>query len=378
MRFGFLSTFPPTQCGLATFTMALAGQLGRLPGCSWVVVRSLEEPAEVFPAGVVAQLVADDRLSQRRAAEALNSCDVVIVQHEYGIYGGTDGDDLLTVLRELRVPMIAVLHTVLARPSAGQRRVLEAVCAKAAATVTMSRAARDQLLEHYAVDAARSVVIPHGAVAASGRTSAPVPGRILTWGLLGPGKGIEWGVRALARLADLDPAPHYLVAGQTHPKILERDGEKYRDSLAKLAEGLGVRELLAFDPDYRPTEQMPSLIGSAEIVLLPYDSDEQVTSGVLIEAVAAGRPVVATRFPHAVEMLADGAGITVPHRDPDAIAGALRSLLTDPPRAAGMAAASRAEAARLAWPTVAKQYLQLARGIATGTDRPRDDQFVAR
>jgi len=369
MRFGFLSTYPPTQCGLATFTRALAGAIEKQPGCSFEVVRSLERPEEVQPKRVIAQLVAGDRLSQRRAAEALNRTDVAIVQHEYGIYGGPDGAEVLAVLRQLRVPAIVVLHTVLTRPSDGQRQVLEAVCAEARAVVTMSRAARNRLISRYTINPGRVIVIPHGAVPARGRPTAPVPGRILTWGLLGPGKGIEWGVRALAELMDVEPRPHYLVSGQIHPKVAERQGERYRDSLRTLADSLGVSGRLEFDPAYRPTEQMPELIASAEVVLLPYDSDEQVTSGVLIEAVAAGRPVVATRFPHAVELLAGGSGTVVPHRDPEAMAAALRSILTDRELAAGMASAARSEAARLDWVAVGRQYVALGRRLTGGTTR---------
>ena len=159
---------------------------------------------------------------------------------------------------------------------------------------------------------------------------APVPGRVLTWGLLGPGKGLEWGIAAMAQLTDLVPTPHYLIAGEIHPKVLARDGDVYRQQLRRQAEDLGVGHMVSFDSSYRPTEELTRLIATAQVVLLPYDSTEQVTSGVLIEAVAVGRPVVATRFPHAVELLTDGVGITVPHKDPTAMAAALRQVLTDP------------------------------------------------
>ncbi|HET7724489.1 MAG TPA: glycosyltransferase [Propionibacteriaceae bacterium] len=364
MKFGLLSTYPPTQCGLATFTYALGDALDSLAGCSVFVVRSVEAPTAMSGEKVVRHLVAGDRLSQRRAADALNEADVAIVQHEYGIYGGPDGDELLTVLKQVDTPVIVVLHTVLARPTPRQREVLESVCSSADAVVVMSHAARTRLAHAYRVDASKVSVIPHGVSPTIARHSGlPRRHRILTWGLLGPGKGIEWGVEALARLKDLDPDPEYLVAGETHPKVVESQGESYREGLAELASDLGVRHLLRFDAAYRPTAALPSLIGSASVVLLPYDNDEQVTSGVLIEAVAAGRPVVATRFPHAVELLEGGAGITVPHRDPEAMADAIRRILTEPRRAAAMSGVGRVQAEQLVWPAVAKAYVSLGQRL---------------
>ncbi|MGV8848656.1 MAG: glycosyltransferase [Propionibacteriaceae bacterium] len=378
MKIALLSTYPPTQCGLATFTQALGSALSQLPGTSVSVVRAVDRPPHDSPPVVVENLVAGDALSQRRAADALSSADVAVVQHEYGIYGGADGREVLTVLRQVKVPLIVVLHTVLRSPSVGQRQVLEHLCRRADAVVVMSRAARERLTATYALNARKVHVIPHGVAVEVTRAGVrPVPGRILTWGLIGPGKGIEWGIRALASLQDIAPQPEYLVAGQTHPKVLESHGEAYRDSLRQLAEDLHVDHLLRFDASYRPTSALPDLIASASAVLLPYESDEQVTSGVLIEAVAAGRPVVATSFPHATELLAAGAGATVPHRDPAAMADALRAILTRPDVAASMAAAARSASARLSWPVVAQSYRSLAERLSVAFPSPGDERLAS-
>jgi glycosyltransferase involved in cell wall biosynthesis len=378
MKIALLSTYPPTQCGLATFTLALGSALSQLPGTSVSVVRAVDRPPHDSPPVVVENLVAGDALSQRRAADALSSADVAVVQHEYGIYGGADGREVLTVLRQVRVPLIVVLHTVLRTPSVGQRQVLEHLCRRADAVVVMSRAARERLTATYALNARKVHVIPHGvAVEVTRADVRPVPGRILTWGLIGPGKGIEWGIRALASLQDIAPQPQYLVAGQTHPKVLESHGEAYRDSLRRLADDLHVDHLLTFDASYRPTSALPDLIASASAVLLPYESDEQVTSGVLIEAVAAGRPVVATSFPHATELLAAGAGVTVPQRDPAAMADALRAILTRPDVAASMAAAARSASAGLTWPVVARGYRSLAERLSVAFPSPGDERLAS-
>jgi len=183
---------------------------------------------------------------------------------------------------------------------------------------------------------------------------------VLTWGLLGPGKGLEWGIAAMAQLTDVVPTPHYLIAGEIHPKVLARDGDVYRQQLRRQAEELGVGHMVSFDSTYRPTEELTRLIATAQVVLLPYDSTEQVTSGVLIEAVAVGRPVVATRFPHAVELLTDGLGFTVPHKDPTAMAAALRRVLTDPETERRAGEAAKRVGATLLWPAVARRYLELA------------------
>jgi glycosyltransferase involved in cell wall biosynthesis len=182
----------------------------------------------------------------------------------------------------------------------------------------------------------------------------------LTWGLLGPGKGIERVIEAMGSLHDLRGRPRYLIAGRTHPKVLAADGEAYRDARTEQARRTGVSESVFFDADYRDVSSLTALVRSAAVVVLPYDSTDQVTSGVLVDAIASGRPVVATAFPHAVELLGSGAGIVVGHDDPYALASALRRLLTEPRLAGSMAAEARRLAPKMAWPVVANAYLGLA------------------
>ena len=366
-RFGFVSTFPPTQCGLATFTAALRSALLHSTTDEGWVVRLVDAPGPQSGAEVVAQIIAGDSVSIRRAAAQLSLCDVAIVQHEYGVYGGADGSEILHLLDQVRVPCVVVLHTVLADPTPHQRRVLESVMAKAGAVVTMTMTARERLAAGYAADMTKVSVIAHGAPALETTMAEPAfrTGQftVLTWGLLGPGKGIEWGIEAMAMLRDLQPMPRYLVAGQTHPKVLLREGDAYRDRLREQVRQGELGPWVTFEGHYRNTSALASLIRSADVVLLPYDSAEQVTSGVLIEAVAAGKPVIATQFPHAVELLAGGAGVLVPHRDPAAIATALRSLATRRDVMTRMAAAATATAPQLMWPAVADQYRDLTREL---------------
>jgi glycosyltransferase involved in cell wall biosynthesis len=363
--YGFLSTYPPTQCGLATFTASLATHVASRAEVG--IVRIVDHFHEDPHPEVVHQLVTGATGSEALAAAALDRFDVAVVQHEFGIFGGADGESVVEILRRLHVPAIVVLHTVLAEPTRHQRLVLEDVVHEAAAVVVMTRTAQRRLFANYLVDPERVVVIPHGAptdwadVAPTGRADqAPT---ILTWGLLGPGKGIEWAIEAVAELRDLEPAPRYLVAGETHPKVLERQGDSYRNHLKAQADELGIGHMVEFDDRYLDQASLHQLVTSADVVLLPYDSKDQVTSGVLIEAVTCRRPVVATAFPHAVELLCAGAGTVVPQQDPSAIANALRRILTEPDVSAAMVRAAEDLAPDLTWQAVADRYERLGREL---------------
>ncbi len=364
---GLLGTYPPTQCGLASFAASLrTGFAARSPGTEVGVVRMVDATDSAAGDVVRYELSSDGSGNASAAAAHLNQFDVVVVQHEYGIFGGRDGDQVLDVLHRLRVPVIAVLHTVLSAPTRHEKYVLERLVAASRAVVTLSVTGRLRLGVGYAVDLRKVVVIPHGAwpdglpVPSGEPSPRPV---VLTWGLLGPGKGLEWAVAALAGLRVLDPHPLYVVAGQTHPRVLARDGERYRDSLREQAAAAGVADMLRFRPGYLDGAALGALVASADVVLLPYDSHEQVTSGVLIEAVASQTPVVSTAFPHARELLGDGAGVLVPHADPAAIAAALRRVLSEPADAAAMVAGAARIAPTLQWPTIVGQYLQLAAAV---------------
>ncbi len=362
--FGILSTFPPTSCGIATFSAALATGL-IANGGSVDVVRTGSRPELEDPL-VLASLEDGSPGRLIEALNALNSTDVAIVQHEYGIYSGDDGAAVLDVMAGVVVPTVVVAHTVISQPTANQRRILEQVCDAADVIVLMTETAHVRLLGGFDVDPTKAVVIPHGAATPQSDLAIDVvegaahSSRLLTWGLLGPGKGIEWAIDAVADLADLRPRPHYVIAGATHPKVREHSGESYRQMLSDRASNSAASTHVSFDDTYRDLASLTELIRSADLVVLPYDSKDQVTSGVLVDAVAAGRPVVSTAFPHAVELLASGAGIVVPQRDPAALAAAIRAVLTDAGLARSMAAEARRLAPELSWTAVAGRYNELA------------------
>jgi glycosyltransferase involved in cell wall biosynthesis len=359
---GILSTHPPTLCGLATFSAALSECLAA-KGATVSVVRIADGDASAAPS-IVGELVNGSPPSVKATADMLNENDVAIIQHEYGIYGGPDGDEVVQIMSALRVPSIVVAHTVLKDPTPHQRSVLEAVMALAGHVVVMSEAARQRLFAGFAVDRQKVSTIPHGA-ALPGRNGVrhEGPPTILTWGLIGPGKGIERVIDAMASLATLPNPPRYLIAGRTHPKVLAAQGESYREGLLAQAERLGVADAVTFDAEYRSTEAITALVQTAAVVVLPYDSRDQVTSGVLVDSIASGRPIVATAFPHAVELLGSGAGTVVEHDDSDALVAALRWLLTNPHVADSMATEARGLAPTMAWSVVAAAYVALAQRL---------------
>ncbi len=361
--FGILSTYPPTPCGLATFSAALARGL-EANGATVGVVRLADGTTSSDPR-VLSEMDSGVPASLAGASVTLNSCDVAIVQHDYGLYGGADGEEVIDILHRLTIPSIVVAHTVLLEPTDHQRKVLEAIAHEAGAVVVMAMTARRRLCSRFDVDSSKVAMIPHGAVTPRPQRRAHPTGRplLLTWGLLGPGKGIESVIDAMVDLKDLYPPPRYVVAGSTHPKVLSSEGEAYRDMLVQRARSKGVASSVTFDPAYRDVSSLTALIQDASVVVLPYDSRDQVTSGVLVDAIAAGRPVVATAFPHAVELLSSGAGMVVPHGDATALGAALHLFLTEPGRAEGMAREAARIAPGFSWPAIGSQYADLAESL---------------
>jgi polysaccharide biosynthesis protein PslF len=360
--FGILSTHPPTACGLATFSAALSDGLTK-NGSDVSVVRVADQ-SQSSSARVIGELVNGSTASVAATSELLNQSDVAVIQHQDGIYGGVDGDEVVDIIGALRVPSIVVAHTVLKDPTPHQRSVLQEIAERAHQIVAMSEAASERLCRVFGIDRRKVTTIPHGASIpknpAAKRPSRPT---LLTWGLMGPGKGVERVIDAMGSLDDLPGRPRYVVAGRTHPKVFAAEGEAYREARMEQARRCGVADSVSFDPGYRDVSMLTALVQSSAVVVLPYDSTDQVTSGVLVDAIACGRPIVATAFPHAIELLSTGAGIIVDHDDPDALASALRRILTQPRLAGSMAAEARRLAPDMAWPVVAKAYLGLAQRL---------------
>ncbi len=361
-----LSTYPPTECGIATFSRSLAAAISD-QGTTVNIVRLMNGDNSQSPQEVIHQH--RDSRDTLLTRATLNSHQAVIVQHEFGIYGGLDGAEILEILDAVSVPIIVVVHTVLTRPTPHQRYIFSQLINKADALITMTNTGKVKLLAHYDVDPRIVHVIPHGAHQINNQSwmGTKARPRILTWGLLGPGKGIEWAIDAMKSLRDeygITPMPEYLIAGETHPQVKRHTGESYRTSLLDRIHLHDLTEDVSLVNQYLDQAALARLIASADIVVLPYDSREQVTSGVLVEALTAGKPIISTNFPHAREVLSDGTGILVNQNDSRAIADGLKSLLRDPDGLARMQKRAEKKGNGYVWSNIGQQYVTLAGTLA--------------
>ena len=359
-----VGTAPPTRCGLATYTSNVREAL-RASGTDAGVLRLLNhlEPSRPTPDGVVATWRDGEPDGAIRAAEVANEFDRVLIQHEFGIYPGDEGIGIVKFLGHLDRPPFAVLHTVLAEPNPLQREVLAALVDTASALVVHGPTARHRLLDTVAIDPERVVVIPHGATtrkrhSADFDDSSPL---MLTWGLIGPGKGIEHGINAIGQLREMGVDVGYLVAGSTHPNVRNQHGDQYRQSLQDLAVSRGVEDLVRFDNRYCSWREQQDWIDQASFVLLPYDNHDQVTSGVLVEAMAAGKPVIATAFAHARELESTGALFVVDHGSSAQIAASIHELVSDPELCHRMETSARIEGMRCDWGVIGHRFAELLR-----------------
>ncbi len=358
MHVAIVGTYPPLQCGIATFTADVESALrGNDTRVTVVPVR-----AGTASAGLT--IDPDDPVSYTEAAHHLNrlGCDVVLIQHEFGIFGGTEGAHVLRLVEALNSPFVVTMHTVLPEFSEDQSAVVQALCRGAGAVTVFTDTARRLLIEQELVPARLLRVIAHGApvelyasvdhVAARRRIGLPPTGPVMsTFGLLSAGKGIELALRALAHLGDDQPDLHYIVAGRTHPEVLKREGERYRDGLISLTADLGLCDRVTLLDRFLGVDELAGLLGVSDIVSTPYRGPNQSVSGVLTFALAAGCPIVSTPYRYALDVLADGAGVIVDFDDHVGFARAIHDLLDGPASALARAAARQASA-QMPWPTV--------------------------
>jgi glycosyltransferase involved in cell wall biosynthesis len=364
-----VSTYPPRECGIATFTRDLSRALRDAGVRTWVVAMDEEGAGYAYGAEVRLQVHEDSVEEYRAAAEALNRSDaqVVNLQHEFGIFGGEWGEYVLELVEPLDRPLVVTLHTVLPDPPPRARRVIRALCRRAAAVVVMSPSAVDLLETRYGVPRGRVHVVWHGVP-----TIEPVPreeakrrlgleGRwvVSTFGLVSPGKGIEDVLEALPAVVARHPQTVYLVLGETHPNVRRREGERYRNMLLEKVRSLRLGRHVRFENRYLRDEEIVGYLQATDVYVTPYHNPDQIVSGTLSWALAAGCAVVSTPYRYAVDVLSDGRGILVPFRDPQALAQALDELLADPQRRARLGERAYAASLPMRWPRVASRYAAL-------------------
>jgi len=366
----FLGGYLPRLCGIATFTHDLCEAVAAAASGSDCFAGAVNDRAEGYhyPPRVRFELEQKDLDSYRRAADFLNfsNAGVLCVQHEFGIYGGPAGSHLLALLREVRMPVVTTLHTVLREPNGEQRKVMEELVRRSDRLVVMAKKGAEILEQTYGVPDSKVDIIAHGIPdmpfidSSFYKAQFGVEGRVvlLTFGLLGPGKGLEYVIEALPEIVKHHPNVVYLVLGATHPHLVAREGESYRLGLERLAEDRGVKEHVIFYNRFVSLDDLKEFIGATDIYLTPYLNEAQITSGTLAYVFGAGKAVVSTPYWHAQELLADGRGILVPFRDPHAIAEGVCAYLDDPDRLRETREKAYQMGREMIWPVAAGHYLE--------------------
>ncbi len=369
-RIAFIGNYLPRQCGIATFTTDLCEAIAA--ECSTTTCIALPvndtEAGYDYPPRVRFELTEKDINSYRRAADFLNinNVDLVSLQHEYGIFGGRAGSHILALLRELRMPIVTTLHTILQNPDPDQRRVLKEVAALSDRLVVMSELGAQFLKEIYKVQVEKIDVIPHGIPdvpfvdPSFHKDVFGVEGKLvlLSFGLLSPNKGIENVIAALPAITERYPNLVYIILGVTHPHVVQQNGETYRLSLQWLAQEKGVESNVIFYNQFVRIEELVEFIGAADIYITPYLNAAQIVSGTLAYTLGAGKAVISTPYWYVEEMLAEGRGVLVPFRDPAALAENVIDLLDNEAKRHAMRKRAYLYGRAMIWPQVARRYME--------------------
>lgn len=367
----FLGSFPPRECGIATFTKDVVDSYDDEFGTRSAVV-AIDEPggeARRYPDQVVARLTQHERASYAAAAEFVNAypCDALSIQHEYGLFGGEEGEWIVELIAAVRKPVVTSLHTVLPEPTPAHLRVARALCAASSAVVVLSETGRDILIDRYGVDPGKIRVIHHGVPDVPFLETAPAKRAlgfadritISTFGLISRGKGLEYAIEAMKEIVGEHPEALYLILGQTHPVVRRQEGESYRRLLEAEIARNGLADNVKLVDKYLDFDELLAYLTATDVYLTPYLNPTQIVSGTLAYAVGLGKAIVSTPYLYAEELLAQGRGFLTPFRDADAIASTLTALLDDP----NLREATRRRAyrfgRRMTWPHVAEAYGRL-------------------
>ena len=382
MRVAIVSTYRPRPCGIAVFSSDLRAALLESDSSLAVEIVSIVRDDHLsHPPEVIATIHQEVVTDYATAASELNrrDVDVVLVEHEYGIFGGDSGRYVLELANELAVPLVVTLHTVLENPPPDRAEVLRALCDRAALIMVFTETARRMVVEQGLADVDRVRVIPHGAPdeltqaawsdqagddISSSSLQLGLPalnGRTVlsTFGLISDSKGLELAIRALPKITASHPEVLYLIAGQTHPEVINKEGEGYRLSLHRLVHDLDLCDHVSFIDRFLTIDELALLLARTDLYLTPYRSKDQIVSGALTFAVAAGCPVVSTPYFYAEDLLSSGAGVLVPFGDPASLAAAVLDLLDFPAKLHAARAEARRIGADLPWASVGKATLEL-------------------
>lgn len=384
LRVAFVGNALPRRCGIATFTTDLELAVGALDEVAETTIVAMCEPgaSHAFPPIVGKMIRQEDAGDYRAGADFINSggFDLVCLQHEYGIFGGEAGALLLDLIADLDVPLVTTLHTVLDRPNAAQRRIMNVILAASARVIVMARKAREILVETYGADPDRIDIIGHGipdvplASSREAKERLGFAGRrvILTFGLISPNKGIETIVEAMPEIVKRSSDVVYVVMGATHPILRAEEGERYRDSLLDRVRELGLDDHVVFINRFVDRPELLEHIAMCDVYATPYLVESQMTSGTLAYSHGVGRPVVSTPYWHAAELLADGSGVLVPFDNPAGFGPAIAGLLGDETQRLAMGRKAYAASRPMIWANTALRY------VASFRTACREERLAAR
>lgn len=377
----FLSTYPPRACGIATFTQDLVNALREESGSTPSVV-AVSDGAYSYPPEVKFTLDQLDPNSYLETAQSINvsGADLLMIEHEFGIYGGRAGEYLLKLTKLLKIPYLLTLHTVLPNPKTMQHNILANLAAGCRKIITMSSSSVQILREVYGADPDKIAVIPHGVPEMEVedreglKEQIGVGGRFVvsTFGLLSPGKGLEYGIGAIARVAQKHPEILYLILGQTHPVIQEKYGEQYRKKLEEKVAELGIQDNVRFVNRYLTKEEIILYLTVSDAYMTPYLGKDQAVSGTLAYAAGYGRVIISTPYPYAREMLADGRGLLAKFRSTVSLEKCILQVLRNPKQKAEMERKTLEVGRTMMWSKVAEDYLAVFRE-ALANERSEND-----
>lgn len=366
---GFLSTFPPTECGIATFTEDLVNAIDRLPLAprTEIIAINVDGKEKAYEPRVRLQVDQERPEDYYRLADYVNdsAISVLSVQHEFGIFGGEMGEYLIPLLGAVRKPVVTTLHTLLSRPPDQMRAITQEIVRRSEALVVMNSGAGHLLVEQYQADPAKIRLIHHGTPDFSGRSPTRIKRRlgltgrtiIASFGLISRSKGLEYAVEAMAMIARRHPEALYLILGQTHPVVRKREGEVYREALEAAIDNYGLHDHVRFVNHYLTKEQLIDYLVATDIYLTPYLARNQLCSGALAYAAGAGKAIVSTPYWYALDILCGGRGMIVDFRDPRGIADACNLLLDCPALRQTLAARTQRLGRRMPWRHVAGEYV---------------------
>jgi len=370
----FVSSYIPRKCGLATFTKDLTNALNDLNSESLAEIIAINDGEKdlEYPWEVKYKIHQYKYDSYYQAAEYVNqsSADVVCLQHEFGLFGGEAGEYIFAFLRNINKPIVTIFHTILAEPSDIQRSTLQRLGEISDGIVAMIPDAKERLERDYNIDRDKVVIIHHGvsdqkkidhAKTISDHELRPT---LLLSGLISENKGIEYVIKALPKIVKKIPNVLFIIAGQTHPEILKKEGEKYRKNLKALAKSLGVERNIKFINKYLELQELLKLYEKCDVYLTPHTDSQQITSGTLAYALGMGKACISTGYPYAKEMLANGRGIIVDFKNSKQIGDAVLQILQNPVLKAKLEDEAYILGRKMRWPRVAERYLNLFRYVS--------------